>query len=238
VNTTPAHPDNHATSGPGDAGAPADRPDRVGAAPEPSGATLGFDDADLAFETGAGFDDTDASGAEPPPAPVVWAALSADEAEYQWLALNEWVEDARQVYAIPSQIIPPFWHRHRLLVEHLSALRTHWLAAHHPDQNGSAPFGWLRDLDEWKLRMREAVATLGARVDADRPHRLAPWPGQPAPEPGDQPPPANLDDRYDDFVNQVMWDVERRRAREERFYQMISQDQPDPGSNGATPGVA
>ena len=85
--------------------------------------------------------------------------------------LNALVEDARHTYCLPANNVPPYWHRHQLLIEHLSALRTHHLACHHPDQGGSGPFGWLRDLDEWKPRMKEAVAMLGARIDSDRPHR-------------------------------------------------------------------
>ncbi len=164
---------------------------------------------------------TNASATDGAPYPIVWAALGSQEAEFEWLALNEWVEDLRTTFAIPAQIIPPFWHRHQLLVEHLSALHTHWLAAYHPDQHGSAPFGWIRDLDEWKLRMREAVATIGTRIDADRPHKLAPWPGEPI-QPASDMPMVNLADRYEDFVAVVMWDVQLRRQREDDYYQMIA----------------
>ncbi|MDR2975453.1 MAG: hypothetical protein LBV00_12230 [Propionibacteriaceae bacterium] len=179
------------------------------------------------------LDETDnSSGTDGPPRPIVWAGLASDEAEYEWLRLNEWVEDLRHTFALSAQIVPPFWHRHPLLVEHLSALHTHWLASYDPEQHGSAPFGWIRDLDEWKLRMREAVAMLGTRLDADRPHKLAPWPGEPEPDPDDTPPLVNLADRYDDFVTYILWWVDRRRALEDRYYAMIaettaSQDQED-----------
>ncbi|MDR3359302.1 MAG: hypothetical protein LBO20_01315 [Bifidobacteriaceae bacterium] len=168
-----------------------------------------------------------ASDADGPPRPVVWAALSSDEAEYEWLRLNEWVEDLRHVFAIPPQIIPPFWHRHPVLVEHLSALHTHWLAAYDPAQHGSAPFGWVKDLDEWKHRMREQVAAIGTRLDADRPQRLTPWPGEPEPDPEDTPPPVNLADRYEDFVTHLLWQVERRKIIEDRYYQLIADDADD-----------
>ncbi|MDR2566727.1 MAG: hypothetical protein LBC97_11885 [Bifidobacteriaceae bacterium] len=173
-----------------------------------------------------GYDGIDlggnASATDGPPAPIVWANLSSDELEHQWLALNAWVEDARHTYHLPANIVPPFWHRHQLLVEHLSALRTHWQAAHHPDQSGSGPFGFLRDLEEWKTRMREAVATLGTRMDQDRPARLAPWPGEPEPDPEDQLPPVNLANRYEDLVGVVMWHVERVRRQEDHYYQLIA----------------
>jgi hypothetical protein len=161
-------------------------------------------------------------GSGGPPRPVVWAALSGDDAEHEWLALDEWVEDLRRVFAIPAQVIPPYWHRHPVLVEHLSALRSHWLGAFDPAQHASAPFGWIKDLDEWKHRMREQVAILGTRIDQDRPHRLAPWPGEPAPDPADDPPPVDLADRYADFVAHLRWDVRRRHAAEDHFYQIIA----------------
>jgi hypothetical protein len=154
----------------------------------------------------------------------VWAALSSDEAEYEWLRLNEWVEDLRRSFYLPAQIIPPFWHRHPVLVEHLSALHTHWLTAFDPEQPGSAPFAWIRDLDEWKNRMREQVAMLGTRLDADRPARIAAWPGEPAPNPEDTAPPVNLADRYEDFVTHLLWWVDRRKALEDRYYKLIAED--------------
>ena len=163
-----------------------------------------------------------ATGMDSPPHPVVWAALSSDEAETEWLRLNEWVEDLRLTFSIPATVIPPYWHRHTLLVEHLSALHTHWRASHDPDQHGSAPFNWIRDLDEWKTRMREAVSQLGCRLDTCRPDTLAPWPGQPDPDPTDWPPPVNLQDRYDDFVTLVLWDVKRRRDLEDRYMALIA----------------
>jgi hypothetical protein len=158
------------------------------------------------------------------PRPVVWPVLDPDQLEAAWLDLNEWVEDIRQVFAIPAAVIPPFWHRHQLLVEHLSALRTHWLAAYDPAQHGSAPFGWLRDLDEWKNRMREAVSQLGCRIDTCRPETAASWPGEPETDPADQPPPVNLADRYQDFVTVVCHDVYQRRRGQDRLIAQAAQD--------------
>ncbi|MDR0285218.1 MAG: hypothetical protein LBI33_10075 [Propionibacteriaceae bacterium] len=182
----------------------------------------GFTFDDLEDYDPATDETTNASASDGPPHPIVWAALSSDEGEYEWLRLNDWVEDARHVFAVPAQIIPPFWHRHPPLVEHLSALHTHWLAAYDPEQHGSAPFGWIRDLDEWKLRARELVAMLGTRIDADRPYKLPLWPGEPTPDPEEVPPPVNLADRYDDFVTYVLWWVERRRVLEDRYYAIIA----------------
>ncbi|MDR1186523.1 MAG: hypothetical protein LBK95_03570 [Bifidobacteriaceae bacterium] len=158
-----------------------------------------------------------------PARPIVWAALSSDDLEWEWLALNEWVEDLRRLFSIPPNVIPPYWHRHPQLREHLSALRSHWLGAYDPAQHASAPFGWIRDLDEWQLRMREAVAQAGTGIARDRPHRLALWPGEPAPDPADEPPPVNLLDRYDDFLAYVEWHVGRRRDLEDHYQEMLDQ---------------
>jgi hypothetical protein len=163
-----------------------------------------------------------ASATDGPPTPVVWEGLTCDEAEFEWLRLNDWVEDLRRTFCLPPQVIPPFWHRHPLLVEHLSALHTHWLAAYDPEQHGSAPFGWIRDLDEWVNRMREAVAMLGTRIDQDRPHRPTPWPGEPDPDPDNSPPEVNVSDRYDDFVTYILWWIDQRRSRENHYYTLIA----------------
>jgi hypothetical protein len=182
---------------------------------------------DLAAIDGAatGMNTTGLSPDDGVPRPVLWAALTAEEAEYEWQALDEWIEDLRHYFVIDSTIIPPFWHRHQLLVEHLSALRTHWLGAFAEEQNGSAPFGWIRDLDEWKGRMREAVAQLGTRLDADRPEQLALWPGEtpPAPDTGGALPPINLTDRYDDFRTCVKADIARRAELEANYRALVIQ---------------
>jgi hypothetical protein len=167
-----------------------------------------------------------ASATDGPPRPIVWAALRDDEAEYEWLRLNEWIEDLRVTFNLDATVIPPFWHRHPVLVEHLSALRTHWLAAFDPEQHASAPFGWIRDLAEWKIRMRQVVGELGCRIGSCRPQSHVAWPGEPEDnDDGHQPPEVNLADRYDDFVTYLWWDVARRRSIEARYYRMVtSQD--------------
>ncbi|MDR0593816.1 MAG: hypothetical protein LBG60_11280 [Bifidobacteriaceae bacterium] len=184
----------------------------------------GGDEPDGYADDHHGIDLNDnASDTDGPPRPIIWAELSSEDLEHEWLALNAWVEDARHTYHLASNIVPPYWHRHQLLIEHLSALRTHWQAAHHPDQGGSGPFGWLRDLAEWIPRMKEAVAMLGTRIDSDRPAKLAPWPGEPEPDPEDQLPPVNLANRYEDLVAVMMWHADRARAQEDHYYQMVAE---------------
>jgi hypothetical protein len=191
-----------------------------------------FQAVDQQFNNHATGEIGGSAGPDGPPRPVVWAALTADQAEFEWLTLNEWVEDLRVTFNLDVTVVPPSWHRHPLLVEHLSALRTHWLAAFDPEQHGSAPFGWLRDLDEWKNRMREAVSQLGCRLDACRPQQRTMWPGEPGPETDESPPPANLADRYDDFVAHVLWDTGRRRI-ESRHFRMIASGGQDAEEAGA-----
>ena len=169
-------------------------------------------------DTGLPPDDwqDDLPGLAGPPSPIVWSQLTSQQAEATWLDLNEWVERLRHDYSIPATVIPPFWHRHQLLIEQLTALWTHWLAAFDAQQHSSAPFGWTRDLDEWANRMREAVARLGCRVDSCRPEIITRWPGEPDPDPASFPPPVNLADRYDDLVTIVLWDVRRRHLAEQQ----------------------
>jgi hypothetical protein len=151
------------------------------------------------------------------PHPIDWMMLDAEEAEAEWLDLNAWVEWLRHRFVLSAAIVPPYWHRHWALVEHISALHTHFLGAFDPDQHGSAPFGWLRDFGDWCLRIREVVATIGTRLDADRPDRPVLWPGEPANDAATGLPHVNLSNRYEDFVAYVIWDVTRRKAEEDAY---------------------
>jgi len=151
-----------------------------------------------------------------PPRPIHWDSLSAKQADTEWFALNEWVEDIRRAFVIPAQVIPPFWHRHRVLVEHLSALRTHYFLAFDASSDASAPFDWIKDLDDWQDRARELVARLGTRIDCDRAYPLQRWPGAPANHPDDEPPPVYLADRFEDFLGYVSWDLQRRKLAKQR----------------------
>ncbi len=92
-----------------------------------------------------------------PPHPINWNTLTAEEAEYEWIELNRWVNWLRHTYGLPASVVPPFWHRHPELVWELSALHLHWLCAYDPDQHGSAPFGWHRDfVDETESVLQSA----------------------------------------------------------------------------------
>lgn len=150
-----------------------------------------------------------------PPGPVNWNLLGAEEAEEAWLELNRWVDWLRHEFGLPAAVIPPYWHRHPELVWELSALHIHWLCAYDPQQNGSAPIGWLRDFAESRQRLRDWVAASGTRLDRDRPTRQTVWPGEEQAEPIED---AAITDRDADFVNFVVSDVARREQAEEEYY--------------------
>lgn len=156
------------------------------------------------------------------PRPVNWRTLSAEEAEYEWLALNEWVDWLRHEFGLPPSVIPPAWHRHPELVWELSALHLHWLSAYDPSQHASAPIGWLADFSGAQARLREWVSLSGTRLDRDRPTRQTAWPGEDATREASETPIINRDE---EFVEFVIADVARRVQAEA---QLLSGDEADP----------
>jgi hypothetical protein len=146
-----------------------------------------------------------------PPHPINWNTLTAEEAEYEWIELNRWVNWLRHTYGLPASVVPPFWHRHPELVWELSALHLHWLCAYDPDQHGSAPFGWHRDFADARQRLRDWVATSGTRLERDRPTRQTIWPGEPSAATVQE---VVVEDRDEDFVRWVTIDVARRHETE------------------------
>lgn len=148
------------------------------------------------------------------PRPVNWRTVTAEDAEFEWLTLNEWVDWLRHEFGLPASIIPPYWHRHPELVWELSALHLHWLGAYDPNQHASAPIGWLADFHAAQTRLREWVALSGTRLDRDRPTRQTAWPGEEA-EPA--PVETAIINRDEDFVAFVIADVNRRAEAEAEF---------------------
>ncbi|QPE05463.1 hypothetical protein IT882_05390 [Microbacterium schleiferi] len=150
-----------------------------------------------------------------PPHPINWNLLTAEEAEAEWLELNQWVNWLRRAYGLPASVVPPLWHRHPELVWELSALHLHWLSAYDPEQNGSAPLGWHRDFADARQRLRDWTAACGTRLDTDRPTRQTSWPGEdPATSVTDRP----ITNRDEDFIQFVVDDVTARRQAEDDFY--------------------
>ncbi|WP_417235205.1 hypothetical protein [Arthrobacter sp.] len=175
-------------------------------------------DAALADAPDDDLGDAGAGSAEEvpaPPGPVNWYLLSADALENEWYELNRWVERLRRTYGLPASVIPPMWHRHDELTWELSALHVHWLCAYHPEQDGSAPFGWHRDFADARNRLRDWVAASGTRLDRDRPTRQTTWPGEESADPVED---VFVADRDQDFVEYVAAQVAERRAAEDAFF--------------------
>ena len=156
-----------------------------------------------------------------PPHPINWNLLTADDAQQEWWALNNWVNWLRHTYGLPVTIIPPYWHRHPELVWELSALHLHWLCTYDPEQNGSAPIGWHADFAATQERLREWVAAAGTKLDTDRPTRQTVWPGE---EAGTPPEERSTENREKDFEEFVAADVAGRQKAEEEFYHRLLHD--------------
>ena len=139
--------------------------------------------------------------------PINWDLLGPDDAEEEWLALNEWVHWLRRTFALSAAVIPPLWHRHPELVWELSALHIHFLGAYDRERDSTAALGWLADFSDSQDRLREWVALAGSRLNTDRATRQTAWPGEvAAPEVQDTP----IINREDDFHAFVRADIERR----------------------------
>lgn len=149
-----------------------------------------------------------------PPRPINWNLLSSGDAEAEWLALNQWVDEIRHVYGLPTSVIPPFWHRHPELVRELSALHLHWIASYDPEQSASGPIAWHTDFALARERLREWVSTCGTRLDRDRPTRQTTWPGE-APQPPIED--EVIPNRMEDFIVFVATDVQARQDIEDEF---------------------
>lgn len=111
------------------------------------------------------------------PRPINWRTLPPDDLEHKLLELNAWVDWLRHEYGLPTQIIPPMWHRHPELLWELSALRQHWLFCYDPQAKGNQALAWHHDFSVARERLRDWTTIAGTRLDRDRPTRITPWPG-------------------------------------------------------------
>jgi hypothetical protein len=111
------------------------------------------------------------------PRPINWCTLPPEDLEHELLELNAWVDWLRHEYGLPSQIIPPMWHRHPELLWELSALKQHWLFCYDPQAKGNQAIAWHHDFAITRERLRDWVTIAGTRLDRDRPTRVTPWPG-------------------------------------------------------------
>jgi len=152
---------------------------------------------------------------EPPPPPVNWNLLDADEAAAEWHDLDAWVTWLKTTFGLPPTIVPPLWHRHDELVWELSALHTHFLNCYDETASPSAPIGWMRDFADARHRLRDWVSTCGTRLDRDRPTRQTTWPGEEsAPTAGE----VEIRDRTADFESFVQADLDERRRVESQVF--------------------
>lgn len=149
-----------------------------------------------------------------PPSPINWYLLNAEEAEAEWLELNQWVDQLRRTYSLPISVIPPFWHRHPELLWELSALHLHWLCSYDPEQAGTGPLAWHKEFSASRARLREWVSSCGTRLDTDRPSRHTSWPGEPPQETIED---EVIPDRNTDFIDFVAADAAARQAIEDEF---------------------
>lgn len=162
------------------------------------------------------LEDTELPG---PPGPVNWNLLTAEAAEEEWLALNQWVHWLRRTYGLPVAVIPPFWHRHPELVWELSALHLHWLCAYDIEAKGSAPLVWHRDFADARQRLRDWISASGTRLDTDRPTRQTDWPGETPSEPVED---TTIRNREADFVEFIHADVQTRQHEEDLFLRRLA----------------
>ena len=156
-----------------------------------------------------------------PPHPINWDLLTPEDAESEWWALDNWVNQLRHRYGLPVTIIPPYWHRHPELVWELSALHLHWLGAYDPEQDGSAPINWHADFAAARERLRDWAAIAGTKLDSDRPTRQTVWPGE---EPPSTPEERAIVNRDEEFAQFITADVARRRNAEEEVYRRVVDD--------------
>ncbi|MGO4680258.1 hypothetical protein [Microbacterium sp. 2MCAF23] len=149
-----------------------------------------------------------------PPRPINWYLLTAQEAEAEWLDLNQWVDQLRRTYGLPASVVPPFWYRHPELVWELSALHLHWLCSYDPEQAGTGPLAWHKEFAAARARLREWVTTCGTRLERDRPTRQTTWPGESPQDPIED---QLITDRDADFVEFITADVQARQDSEDEF---------------------
>ena len=111
------------------------------------------------------------------PRPINWRTLPPDDLEQELLDLNAWIDWLRHTYGLPTQVVPPMWHRHPELLWELSALRQHWLFSFDPQAKGNQALACHHDFAIARERLRHWVTISGTRLDRDRPTRVTAWPG-------------------------------------------------------------
>jgi hypothetical protein len=104
--------------------------------------------------------------------PVDWRSVSAQDAAGVWAELREWVDWLRVEFGFDHRLVPSCWFRHSAIVNVLSALRDHWLAAYDPMGSLLGPGEWHRGLMQLEVRLRDWASRTGCAVGAHRPDVL------------------------------------------------------------------
>lgn len=112
------------------------------------------------------------------PRPIVWAKLSAADAEKAWASLSAWVRQLAARYDLDGRELPPCWWRHGALVEELTALHGAWLVAYDDSQSAAAMSDWHRVFYETRHRLREWASRTGCSTHDHRDGTTPPWVGR------------------------------------------------------------
>ena len=112
---------------------------------------------------GAGLDDLLSVSS-----PVNWRLVSSAAAVQRWTALRDWVGWFRGEFGFDHRVVPPCWHEHPALVNVLTALRDHWLAAYDPFGALVGPSDWHRALMQLEVRLRDWASRTGCTATVHR----------------------------------------------------------------------
>lgn len=98
---------------------------------------------------------------DPVAGPVLWPAVTCEDAPKQWSDLRDWVADLVQRFEhLDHHVIPLCWWRHNSHVEALMALRDHERMSYSDTSPPSAAVEWHRAFRDIEARLREWTSTL------------------------------------------------------------------------------
>ena len=130
--------------------------------------------------------------------PVYWPTREADQAEWVWPSLMQWVNRLRARFPNMTARIPDCWYQHNDLVEALLALRDHERVSYTCTAPGSAAAEWHRAFRDMEARWDGWIKRFTCTI------------------PGKGHPPLNLDTPTPEgFAEFVAADLDRRRETEQ-----------------------
>lgn len=129
--------------------------------PVPPPVSEEMDQAEALALLGAMFAGKGAASPGQAAGPVLWKAMTAEDAESKWSELRVWVEELVQRFEhLDHHVIPLCWWRHNGHVEALVALRDHERLSYSNASAPSAAVDWHRAFRDVEARLREWTATL------------------------------------------------------------------------------